>query len=139
MPEIKLDEFATECIRQGLYFGINAHYTVALAMLRAKNGALSNEVVNDAVGPYMIKQDLWDAGRVANDLEIFLQKDQIKGWRFQCLFAALNASRSRNCSGRRLRFQAAQGRGRPSRVRRMASMARIDLRRAVSTTDRISA
>src|SRR5271157_2868527 len=44
-----------------------------------------------------------------------------------------------NCSGRRLRFQAAQGRGRPSRVRRMASMARIDLRRAVSTTDRISA
>src|SRR5271166_2839169 len=31
-----------------------------------------------------------------------------------------------NCSGRRLRFQAAQGRGRPSRVRRMASMARID-------------
>src|SRR5271166_357996 len=96
MPEIKLDEFATECIRQGLYFGINAHYTVALAMLRAKNGALSNEVVNDAVGPYMIKQDLWDAGRVANDLEIFLQKDQIKGWRFQCLFAALNASRSQS-------------------------------------------
>ncbi len=46
---------------------------------------------------------------------------------------------SRNCSGPRLRFQAAQGRGRPSRVRRMASMARIDLRRAVSTTDRISA
>ena len=45
----------------------------------------------------------------------------------------------RNCSGRRLRFQAAQGRGRHSRVRRMASMARIDLRRAVSTTDRISA
>src|SRR5271166_619026 len=44
-----------------------------------------------------------------------------------------------NCSGRRLRFQAAQGRGRRSRVRRMASMARIDLRRAVSTTDRISA
>ena len=44
-----------------------------------------------------------------------------------------------NCSGPRLRFQAAQGRGRPSRVRRMASMARIDLRRAVSTTDRISA
>ena len=44
-----------------------------------------------------------------------------------------------NCSGRRLRFQAAQGRGRPSRVRRIASMARIDLRRAVSTTDRISA
>src|SRR5271165_2927210 len=51
----------------------------------------------------------------------------------------LNASDNRNCSGRRLRFQAAQGRGRPSRVRRMASMARIDLRRAVSTTDRISA
>ena len=44
-----------------------------------------------------------------------------------------------NCSGPRLRFQAAQGRGRPPRVRRMASMARIDLRRAVSTTDRISA
>ena len=44
-----------------------------------------------------------------------------------------------NCSGPRLRFQAAQGRGRPPRVRRMASMARIGLRRAVSTTDRISA
>ena len=53
--------------------------------------------------------------------------------------AKANEAVEGNCSGPRLRFQAAQGRGRPPRVRRMASMARIDLRRAVSTTDRISA
>jgi hypothetical protein len=45
-----------------------------------------------------------------------------------------NCSRPGACFG-----HAAHGIGRPSRVRRIASMARIDLRRAVSTTDLMSA
>ena len=45
-----------------------------------------------------------------------------------------------NCSRPGAGFgHATHGIGRPSRVRRIASMARIDLRRAVSTTDLMSA
>ena len=96
MASINLDSFATECVRQAMFLGVNSHYTVALALLRSKqpDGSLSDDIVNDAVGPYMIRQDVWDAGSVANDLEIILQKEQVKGWRFQCIFAALNAYRS---------------------------------------------
>ena len=46
----------------------------------------------------------------------------------------------RNCSRPGAGFgYATHGIGRPSRVRRIASMARIDRRRAVSTTDLMSA
>src|SRR5271166_2973689 len=69
--------------------------------------------------------------------QYLFSEELYKGWSWSEKFPG--QPEIRNCSGRRLRFQAAQGRGRPSRVRRMASMARIDLRRAVSTTDRISA
>jgi Phage tail lysozyme len=96
MAQIDLDSFATASVVQALFFGVNSHYTVALALLRSKkaDGTLSDEAVNDAIGPYMINQDSWDAGCVANDLEIVLQKEQVTGWRFQCIFAALNAYRS---------------------------------------------
>ena len=79
-----------------MFFGVNAHYLVSLALIRSKklDGALSDDGVNGALGPYMIDQSLWDAGCVANDFEIVLRSEQIKGWRFQCIFAALNAYRS---------------------------------------------
>ena len=47
--------------------------------------------------------------------------------------------RQRNCSRRFFGCHAGMGSGLPSRVRRMASMARMQRRRAVSTTDRRSA
>ncbi|MGD0188178.1 MAG: hypothetical protein ABSC25_23415, partial [Roseiarcus sp.] len=50
-------------------------------------------------------------------------------------FNALSGANPSNCSGRLRHGYAAHGIGRPSRVRRIASMARIDRRRAVSTTD----
>jgi hypothetical protein len=96
MPAIDLDSFVDASLVQAVFFGVNAHYLVSLALIRSNklDGTLSDDGVNGAVGPYMIDQGLWDAGCVANDFEIVLRSEQIKGWRFQCIFAALNAYRS---------------------------------------------
>ena len=96
MAEIDFNSFAAASVLQALFFGVNSHYAVALALLRSKKAdrTLSDDTVNDAIGPYMIRQDIWDSGCVANDFEIVLQKEHIAGWRFQCIFAALNAYRS---------------------------------------------
>jgi hypothetical protein len=96
MAQINLDSFISASVIQSVFFGVNAHYLVALALIRSKkpDGALSDDAVNGAIGPYMIDQTLRDAGCVANDLEVVLEQEQIKGWRFQCIFAALNAYRA---------------------------------------------
>jgi transposase-like protein len=70
-------------------------------------------------------------------------KDDFKGRHYEATLILQAVSwylRYRNCSGRSDRLaHAVMGNGVPWSVRRMASMARIALRRAVSTTDRISA
>lgn len=58
MPTIQQDDFADQCVTFGLLYGVNAHYVMAVAMLRSK---LNDDVVGGQNGPYLWTQAEWDA------------------------------------------------------------------------------
>jgi hypothetical protein len=84
-------EFAAECVRQGLFLGVNSHCLVADAQLRS---GIDDDTQDDRIGPFRVTQEEWDAGSSAPDLEVILQPEHINEWRLQCLYAALAAYRA---------------------------------------------
>ena len=93
MPIKDTATFAEECVRQGLFLGVNPHYLLAAAMLRS---GIKDDVDDSRVGPYRVTQALWDANGSASDLEVVLDSVDIEDWRLQVLFAALTAFRAQN-------------------------------------------
>ena len=69
MPIKDAATFAEECVRQGLFLGVNPHYLLAVAMLRS---GIKDDVDGSRVGPYRVTQALWDANGSASDLEVVL-------------------------------------------------------------------
>src|SRR5262252_5905807 len=66
-------DFAEECVRQGLYCGINPHYLLGVAQLRSgiAEGTSGNEI-----GPFRLTQVDWDSHRTDSEFELtFLPTD----------------------------------------------------------------
>jgi hypothetical protein len=78
MPIKDTATFAEECVRQGLFLGVNPHYLLAAAMLRS---GIKDDVDDSRVGPYRVTQALWDANGSASDLEVVLDSVDIEDWR----------------------------------------------------------
>ncbi len=93
MPIVPIDraEFATECVRQGLYCGINPHYLLAVALLRS---GISEGSQNGQIGPFRLTQAEWDANRTADEFAFDFLPDDINEWEMQCAVFALMAHRS---------------------------------------------
>jgi lysozyme family protein len=84
-------DFATNCVRQGLYCGINPHYLLGVAQLRS---GISDDKQNDQIGPFRLTQDQWNANRTADDFAFDFEPEDINEWDMQCAVFALMAHRA---------------------------------------------
>jgi hypothetical protein len=84
-------DFTEECVQWALYCGVFAHYLVAVAQLRS---GIKDDADADAIGPFRLKQPVWDAFRSDADFEISLAPTDITSWRRQCLVAAIMTNRA---------------------------------------------
>jgi hypothetical protein len=90
----KESDFADECVHQGLRFGVNFHYTMAVAEFRSIT--LDGKTA-DRVGPFQLTQTEWDANSFDEEFGIkdFESKD-INEWDMQCAIYALMTLRAQN-------------------------------------------
>ena len=84
-------DFATECVRQGLYCGINPHYLLGVAQLRS---GIADGSQGGQIGPFRLTQVQWNANRVADDFAFDFLPDDIDEWDMQCAVFALMARRA---------------------------------------------
>src|SRR5512142_3282110 len=80
--------FAEECVRQGLYFGIEPHYLLAVANLRS---GISDYNDGDQIGPFRLTQAEWDASINNDQFEIYFLPNEISDPRRQCVIFGLMA------------------------------------------------
>lgn len=82
MAGINPKSFANHCVTVGSIYGANAHYLMAVAMLRSQ---LTNDVRDDKAGPYAWTQAEWDTNpdRQNPALGSAYEPDEISDWRAQ--------------------------------------------------------
>jgi hypothetical protein len=90
MPDIDIDDFSAFALQQGLLFGINVHYLVAVAKQRS---GIKDDKKNDSFGPYFIPQGDFDATRNDTEFSLSFQATDISVWRIQTKIFALRAAR----------------------------------------------
>src|SRR5262245_64279208 len=83
--------FAKDCVRQGVSFGINPHYMLAVAQLRS---GISDDSEGERIGPFRLTQAEWDANRNDNEFEIHFTPEQITSPPMQCAVFGLMAHRA---------------------------------------------
>jgi len=106
MPAIDIDDFCDFALQQGLLFGTNVHYLVAVAMQRS---GINDDPKDGSFGPYVVPQADFDATRNDAEFKFSFQSTDISNWRIQTKIFALRASREFD------QFVAQQGRN-PSAV-----------------------
>lgn len=84
-------DFATECVRFGLYCGVNPHYMLGAAQLRSE---ISDSNKDDEFGPFRLKQDEWNANCTDNEFDYNFLPVDIKEWDMQVPVFALMAHRA---------------------------------------------
>ena len=84
------DEFARECVRQGVIFGVEPHYLLGVAQLRS---SISDDTKDGKVGPYRLTQAEWDANREIDEFDVHLDADEINDATTQCIVFGLMAHR----------------------------------------------
>src|SRR5436190_6115353 len=83
--------FAEQCTRQGVIFGVNPHYILAVAQLRS---GMSDDKVGAEIGPFRLKQGDWDANSNSDEFQFHFQPQQINSWIRQCVVFGLMAHRA---------------------------------------------
>src|ERR1043166_52584 len=90
MPLDRTD-FAEECVRQGVYVGVEPHYLLAVAQLRS---GISSDDDGERKGPFRLTQAEWDNNRNDDEFDIHFTADQINSPLRQCTVCALMANRA---------------------------------------------
>jgi len=103
--------FAQECVRQGVFFGVNPHYMLGVAQLRS---GISDDSNGDQIGPFRLKQAEWDASSNNDEFDVHFTAAQISSPVRQCAvfalmahnaFDAFTAANNRNPSAKELYLQ----------------------------------
>src|ERR1700720_4428916 len=84
-------DFAEECVRQGIFFGIEPHYLLAVAQLRS---GISSDDDGDRKGPFRLTQTEWDANSNNDEYELHFTPAQITSVLRQCAVFGLMAHRA---------------------------------------------
>ena len=50
--------FAQECVRQGVFFGVNPHYLLAVTQFGSK---ISDDSADGQIGPFQLRQSQWNS------------------------------------------------------------------------------
>jgi putative chitinase len=85
------EDFAQECVRQGVGFGIEPHYFLGVAQHRS---ALSDDSQNGKVGVYRLTQAEWDANSNNDEFDVHFTPAQITSTTRQCVVFGLMARRA---------------------------------------------
>jgi uncharacterized protein (TIGR02594 family) len=88
---IDREDFAEECVRQGVYFRVEPHFLLGVAQLRSKIADDSN---GDQIGPFRLKQGEWNANSNNDEFEIHFTPAQISSPLRQCVVFGLMAHRA---------------------------------------------
>jgi len=84
-------KFAEECVRQGVFFGVNPHYVLGVAQLRS---GISDDKKDDQIGPFRLKQAEWDANCNNDEFDVHFTPAQVSSSTRQCVVFALMAHRA---------------------------------------------
>src|ERR1700690_4107899 len=93
--------FAEECVRQGVFFGVEPHYLLGVAQLRS---GISDDISGDKIGPFRLTQAEWDANSNSDEFELHFTSAQISSSLRQCAVFGFMAHRAFDA------FVSAQGR-----------------------------
>src|SRR5690349_22598065 len=111
MPKLDRAPIAEECVRQGVYFGIEPHYLLGVAELRS---GISSDDDPPRKGLFRLTQAQWDANSNDVEFDIHFTPDNIGSPIRQCVVFALMSNRAftafvtantRNPSARELYLQ----------------------------------
>lgn len=83
-------DFARQCVNQGLFYGVNPHYLLAIADFLS---GIKDDTISDAngslVGPFRLKQSIWDSKLADPLFEDSLRPEDVNQPMMQCMFAAV--------------------------------------------------
>lgn len=79
-------DFARNCVNQGLFFGVNPHFLVAVADFLS---GIKDDKDGDKIGPFRITQADWNAKRSDPKLDEPLEAADVNDPGMQCIFAAV--------------------------------------------------
>jgi putative chitinase len=82
---------AEECVRQGIYFGVEPHYLLGVAQLRS---GISSDDDGDRIGLFRLTQAQWDANSNDDEFDIHFTPENIRSPLRQCVVFALMTNRA---------------------------------------------
>jgi len=82
---------AEECVRQGIYFGVEPHYLLAVAQFRSR---ISSDDDGDRKGPFRLTQAEWDANCTSDEFDFHFAPAQISSPLRQCAVFAFMTNRA---------------------------------------------
>lgn len=85
------EDFAEECVRQGIIFGIEPHYLLSVAELRS---GISDDSKDGRVGVFRLTQAEWNANINNDEFDIHFKPEQIISTTRQCAVFGLMAHRA---------------------------------------------
>lgn len=88
MPPLDPAPIAEECVRQGVYFGVQPHYLLGAAKLRS---GISSDDDGDRKGLFRLTQAEWDANRQNEEFDLDFKTTQITSPIRQCAVSGLMA------------------------------------------------
>jgi uncharacterized protein (TIGR02594 family) len=83
--------FAQECVRQGVFFGVNPHYLLAVAQFRSK---ISDDSADGQIGPFQLRQSQWNANSESDEFDLHFTPEQIGSSSRQCAVFGFMAHRA---------------------------------------------
>jgi len=81
MPKLDRAMIAEECVRQGVYFGVEPHYLLGVAQLRS---GISSDDDGDKKGLFRLTQQQWNDNSNSDAFDIHFTPDQIVSPLRQC-------------------------------------------------------
>lgn len=84
-------DFAQECVRQGVGFGIEPHYLIGVAQHRS---GISDESQDGNIGVFRLTQAEWDANSISDEFDIHFKPAHISSTTRQCIVFGLMAHRA---------------------------------------------
>jgi hypothetical protein len=92
---LDVKDFAEECARQALFFGVNAHFLMAVAELRSR---IDDDRAGEAFGPFRLTRSEWESHRVDTEFGLNFTPENIRDWQTNCaVFAAMVLKAQREC------------------------------------------
>jgi putative chitinase len=91
MPALDGADIAEQCVRQGVFFGVEPHYLLGIAQLRS---GMSSDDDGDQKGLFRLTQAEWDANSNDDSFDIHFAPTQISSPSRQCAVFGLMTNRT---------------------------------------------